>query len=77
MRVFPVDRESFVHLHVLARLNAPPAKNALPRITTIEGIRMILFIRLGMIRYRLMLNGQQAFRAVDLQLPLLLSHTVQ
>jgi hypothetical protein len=65
MRAFPVDRESFVHLHVLAGLNAPPAKNALLRIITIEGIRMILLIRLGMIRDRLMFNGQQAFRAVD------------
>ena len=57
MRVFPVDGARLVHLHVLARLDTPPTKDALLRIITIKGIRMIFFVRFGPVRDGLMLDG--------------------
>src|SRR6202165_5444401 len=65
MRIFPVNRKSFIHLHVLAGFDASAAKNALWRVVAVEGIRMILFVRLGMIRNWLMLDAQQSFRVVN------------
>src|ERR1700682_5313834 len=65
MRIFPIIRKSFIHLHVLTGLDASAAKNALLRIVAVEGIRMILFVRLGMIGNGLMLDAQQSFRVVN------------
>ena len=41
MRVFPADRKRLVHLHILTRLDAPPAENALVRIVAIERIGVV------------------------------------
>ncbi len=65
MRILPVNRKSFIHLHVLAGFDASAAKNALLRVVAVEGIRMILFVRLGMKRNRLMFDAQQSFRVVN------------
>src|SRR6266403_1400279 len=65
MRILPVNRKSFIHLHVLAGFDASAAKNALLRVVAVEGVRMILFIRLGMIWNRLMFDAQQSFRVVN------------
>src|ERR1700674_696848 len=69
MRILPVNRKGFIHLHVLACFDAPAAKNALLWVVAIEGIRMILFVRLGMIGDRLMLDAQQSFRVVNCAVP--------
>jgi hypothetical protein len=39
-------RSRVVHLDVLTRLHTPVAKNALPRIIAVEGIGMILLIKI-------------------------------
>src|SRR5713101_1530421 len=65
MRILPVNREGLIHLHVLAGFDAAAAKNALLRVVAVEGVRMILFIRLGMIQNRLMFDAQQSFRVVN------------
>ena len=65
MRILPVDRKRFIHLDVLARLDASAAKNALLRVVAVEGVGMILFVRLGMIGNPLMFDCQQLFRGVD------------
>src|SRR6266850_259572 len=65
MRILPADRKGFIHLYVLAGFDTAAAKNALLRVVAVEGVRMILFIRLGMIGNRLMLDAQQSFRVVN------------
>src|SRR5882724_5793515 len=65
MRILPVDRKGFIHLHVLAGFDTSAAKNALLRVVAVEGVRMILFVGLGMIRNRLMFDAQQSFRVVN------------
>src|SRR6266852_2476097 len=64
MRILPVNRKGFIHLHVLAGFDTSAAKNALLRVA-VEGVRMILFVGLGMIRNRLMFDAQQSFRVVN------------
>src|SRR5260370_9818609 len=65
MRILPVNRKSLIHMEVLACFDASAAKNALLRVVAVEGIRMILFVRLGMIRNRLMFDAKQSFRVVN------------
>jgi hypothetical protein len=65
MRILPINRKSFIDLQVLAGFHASAAKNALLRVVAIERVGMILFVRLGMIRNRLMLHGQQFFGVVN------------
>ncbi len=65
MRILPVNRKGFIHLHVLAGFDTSAAKNALLRVVAVEGVRMILFVGLGMIRNRLMFDAQQSFRVVN------------
>src|SRR6266849_5431719 len=65
MGILPVNRKGLIDLHVLACLNTSAAENALLRVVTVEGVRVILFIGLRMIRNRLMFNVQQSFRVVN------------
>ena len=65
MRVFPADRERFVHLHVLAGLHAAAAENALVGIVAIEGIGDVHLVRLGLERDMLVLDGEQLRGVVD------------
>src|SRR5258708_33887878 len=65
MRILPVNRKGFIHLHVLAGFDTSAAKNALLRVVAVEGVRMILFVGLGMIRNRLIFDAQQSFRVVN------------
>src|SRR5712664_3007842 len=65
MRILPVNRKSFVHLHVLTGFDASAAENALLRVVAVEGIGMILFVRLGMIGSGLMFDGQHSFGVVN------------
>src|ERR1700687_3231920 len=65
MSIFPINRKGFIHLHVLTRFDAAATQDALLGVVTVEGVRMILFIRLGVIRNWLMLDAQQSFRVVN------------
>src|SRR5713226_3759614 len=65
MRILPVNRKSFIHLYVLAGFHTSATKNALLRVVAVEGVRMVLFVRLGMIRNRLMFDPQQSLRVVN------------
>jgi hypothetical protein len=69
MRILPVNRKGFIHLHVLAGFDTSAAKNALLRVVAVEGVGMILFVGLGMIRNRLMFDAQQSFRVVNGAVP--------
>ena len=42
--VFPIDRKRFIHLEVLAGFDAAATKDALIRIVTIKGIRIVDFV---------------------------------
>ena len=57
VRVFPVNRERFVYLEVLAGFDAAPTKNALLWVVAIERIRMVFFVGLVTKRDALMLNA--------------------
>jgi hypothetical protein len=65
VRVFPVDRERFIYLKVLAGLNAAATKNALIGIVAIERIRIVNFVRLGTKGDLLMLDTQQPGGVMD------------
>src|SRR5438270_4276082 len=65
IRIFPVDRKSFIDLYVLTGFHAAPAQNALVRIVTIERIRAIDRVRLGPKWNALMFNGQQFGRVMN------------
>src|SRR5262249_60729503 len=41
MRILPPDAQRLVHLHVLTRLDATTAEDALARVVAIERIRMV------------------------------------
>src|SRR5580698_10527543 len=61
----PANGQGFIHLDVLARLNTAPAKNALIWVVEIEGIGYIDFIRLCLVRNRLVLDGKQRSGVMD------------
>ncbi len=65
MIALPVDRESFIDLHVLARLNAASAEDALIGVVAVEGIRHVLLVRLWRVRPGLMLYVQFFGGVVD------------
>src|SRR3984893_18449853 len=65
MSILPVDRKGLIDLNVLAGFDASAAKNALLRVVAVERVRVILFVRLGMKRNRLMFNAQQSFGFVN------------
>ena len=75
--ILPVDAERFIHLHVLTGFDATSAKDALTGIIAIEGIGHIYCIRLGLEGNVLMLESSRAVVLCTVQLPLLLSQTVQ
>src|SRR5579864_4795880 len=63
--VFPVDRERFVDLDVLAGFYAPAAENALVGIVAIERICVIDLVRFRSEWDLLMLNRQQLCRVMN------------
>src|SRR5207302_4550748 len=65
VRVLPVDRKGFVHLDILASLNATAAEDALIGIVTVEGIGVVNFVRLRSERNSLVFNGQQLCRVMN------------
>ncbi len=72
MGVLPADGERFIHLNILAGLDAAAAQNALIRIVSVERVRVIYFIRLGLERNILMLNCQHFRRVVDRTIPVVI-----
>jgi hypothetical protein len=48
MRVLPPDGECLVHLDILAGLHATPAQDALVRVVSVKGIRVVDLVRLGL-----------------------------
>ena len=65
MLVFPVDRERLVDLHVLARLDAAAAQNALVGVVAVERIGVVDLVRLGLERDLLVLDRQHLRGVVD------------
>jgi hypothetical protein len=65
MWVFPINRKRFIHLKVLACLDATPAEDALIGIVAIEGIAVVDFVGLGAIGSLLMFNRQQLGGVMD------------
>src|ERR1700736_1440484 len=63
MVVFPTDRERLVHLQRLACLHAAATQNTLVGVVAIEWVGIVDWVRLGTIRYLLMVDSQQ-FRCV-------------
>jgi hypothetical protein len=63
--VFPVDRECLIDLHILARLDAAPAEDALAGIIPIEGVSVVHLVRLRLKGDLLMFNREQLRRVVD------------
>src|SRR5882762_3532708 len=59
MWIFPVDGKRFVHLDVLTGFHASPAQDALIGIVSVERIRAVDLVGLGLKRNALMFNGQQ------------------
>jgi len=57
MRVVPIDGKRLVHFDVLASFHAAAAQDALVGIVTIEGICVVDFVRFGLERDLLMLDG--------------------
>ena len=57
MRVVPIDGKRLVHFDVLASFHAAAAQDALVGIVTIEGICVVNFVRFGLERDLLMLDG--------------------
>jgi hypothetical protein len=64
MRVVPIDGKRLVHFDVLTSFHAAAAQDALVGIVTVEGICVVDFVRLGLERDLLVLNGQQFCRVV-------------
>ncbi len=58
-------RERLIHLQVLARFDAAPAQNALPRIVAVERVRIVDFVGLRFERIALVLDIQQFRRVVN------------
>jgi hypothetical protein len=56
--IFPINGKRFIHLDVLAGLNAAATQDALIRIVPVERIGVINLIRLRSKRDTLMLNGK-------------------
>ncbi len=56
---FPVDRQRFIHLVVLAGLHAAPAQDALVRVVAVERVGLIFLVGLRAIRVLLVLYLQQ------------------
>ena len=69
VRIFPVDRQRFVHFDVLTRFDAPAAENALVGVVAIEGIAVIDFVGFGRERDSLMLDREQLRRVVHGAIP--------
>ncbi len=67
--IFPIDREGFIHLDILACLYATAAKQTLIRIVPVERVRGVNFVRLGLERDFLMFDLQQLGRVVDCAIP--------
>ena len=65
MRILPVDRKRFVHLHVLAGFDAAAAENALVGIVAIERIGVVDLVRLGLEGDFLVLDREHLGRVVD------------
>src|ERR1700719_1912823 len=65
MRILPVNRKSFVHLHVLAGFDASAAKDALLRVVAVERGGLIFFVRLGSIQNPLVFYCQRVFGVVN------------
>src|ERR1700675_2728154 len=57
MRIVPVDGKRLVHFDVLTGFHAAAAQDALVRIVTIERICVVDFVRLGLERDLLVLDG--------------------
>ncbi len=64
MLVLPADRERLVHLHVLARLDAAAAENALAGIVAVKRIAVVDRIRLLSKRDLPLVDGQKFRRVV-------------
>ena len=78
MRIFPANGQRFVHLNVLAGLDAAPAQNALLRIVAIERVGVIHFVRLRRVVECSGCSIASCFVVLwTTQFPLLLSQTVQ
>ena len=65
MGIFPANRKGFIHLQILASLDAAPAKNALVGVITVKGIGIIHLIWLGPERPLLVLHFHQRGSIVD------------
>jgi hypothetical protein len=70
--VLPANGQRFIHLNVLASLDAAAAKNALIRIVSVERVREIRFVRLGLEGNFLMLHREHFCRVVDRAIPVVI-----
>src|SRR6202043_1332187 len=69
IRIFPIDRESFIYLDILACLYATAAKQTLIWIVPVERVGGVNFVRLGLERDFLMFDLQHFGRFVDFAIP--------